>query len=46
LPALLLRWRRLGEGRYDGFICTVTVDEAGSWLLTELWVDASLLAPA
>lgn len=46
LPALLLKWRALGEGRFDGFICTVTLDEQDGWMLTEMWVEASLLSPS
>lgn len=46
LPALLLKWRALGEGRFDGFICTVALDDQDGWMLTEMWVEASMLSPA
>ncbi len=46
LPALLLKWRPLGEGRFNGFICTVVLDDQEGWMLAETWVQASLLSPA
>jgi hypothetical protein len=46
LPALFLRWRHTGNRHYDGFICTITLDETGTWCLTELWVDSAMLEPA
>lgn len=46
LPALLLRWRHTGDKHFDGFICTVALDEGGRYALVEMWVDSAMLAPA
>jgi hypothetical protein len=46
-PALLLRWRRIAGDHYDGLIIVAAPDENGtSWVVIEMWTEASLLAPA
>lgn len=50
LPALFLKWRQTSHRgmppHFDGFICTIALDESGTWCLTELWVDSAMLEPA
>ncbi len=31
---------------FNGFICTVVLDDQEGWMLAETWVQASLLSPA
>ncbi|MFC7723609.1 hypothetical protein ACFQW6_00730 [Nocardioides sp. GCM10028917] len=46
-PALLLRWRRIAGDHYDGLIIVAAPDETGtSWVVMEMWAEASLLSPA
>jgi hypothetical protein len=43
-PALLLGWRKVGEG-YDGRIAAA-VPEGTGWAVVEMWVESEMLTPA
>jgi hypothetical protein len=45
-PALLLQWRRAGDGSYSGLVVVAAPDETGEgWAVIRLWAAASLLTP-
>jgi len=46
LPALLLAWRRIDAGAWEGRVARVVPATDGRWDLVEEWLPAALLDPA
>jgi hypothetical protein len=44
-PALLIEWRRVDNGRWEGRVAYVAELRPGRWALVEEWVPAELLTP-
>lgn len=42
-PALLIEWRRIDNGRWEGRVAYVAELRPGRWALVEEWVPAELL---
>ena len=42
-PALLVEWRKVDRGRWEGRVVYVAELRAGRWALVEEWVPAELL---
>ncbi|WP_426245416.1 hypothetical protein [Nocardioides sp. LHG3406-4] len=43
-PGLLIEWRRVENGRWEGRVAYVAELRAGRWSLVEEWVPAELLS--